>query len=68
MLGLFPSPFTAHMMKRVELRRLPPEHATFKHKSEESIPGVLAADKKQEYKQECVCHAPVCGRKDKLAT
>lgn len=48
MLGLFLSRFTAHMMKRVEPRTLLPEHATFKHKPEESIPGVLAADKKQE--------------------
>lgn len=48
MLGLFLSRFTAHMMKRVEPRTLLPEQATFKHKPEESIPGVLAADKKQE--------------------
>lgn len=41
---------------------LPPEHTKFKHKSERNISGVLAADKKQEYKQEHGYHVLVCGR------
>lgn len=63
MLGLFLLHFTAHMTKQVEPCTLLPEHAMFKHKPKESIPGVLAADKKQEWKQECMCHALVCRRK-----